>query len=225
MSGGWEVRAEGGVARLCSALRPRKEGSRSVAARRVAAVPPPLQGAAGASPACCRFPAVSPASAAAQPASARPYGRRGPLGACPPSPLCAPGGRLQPPWLFCFVSFALLFFLSLFNSFSFSPPPPPPPLPSPSPPPCLCAGWLAFRAVLFPPRRCLRGDRRAFVTERQPAIRAGGGGWRGAGVGDVKNNKKNRAVFGLRRLYGIGGLGVIPFSPRGGKRARRWRLR
>lgn len=137
--------------------------------------PPPLQGAAGASPACCRFPAVSPASAAAQPASARPYGRRGPLGACPPSPLCAPGGRLQPPWLFCFVSFALLFFLSLFNSFSFSPPPPPPPLPSPSPPPCLCAGWLAFRAVLFPPRRCLRGDRRAFVTERQPAIRAGEG--------------------------------------------------
>lgn len=130
-SGGWEVRGEGGVARLCVALRLQKAVRPSVRPSLLGASlrsPPPPQGAAGSSLACCRLPAVSPAPAATQPASARPYGRREPLGACPQPRfvLRAAGCNL----LGLFVLFVLLFFLSLFNFFFFSasPLPPFPPL-------------------------------------------------------------------------------------------------
>lgn len=110
---------------------PPAEGSQSVRPSLLGASlrsPPPPQGAAGSSLACCRLPAVSPAPAATQPASARPYGRREPLGACPQPRfvLRAAGCNL----LGLFVLFVLLFFLSLFNFFFFSasPLPPFPPL-------------------------------------------------------------------------------------------------
>lgn len=168
---------------------PPAEGSQSVRPSLLGASlrsPPPPQGAAGSSLACCRLPAVSPAPAATQPASARPYGRREPLGACPQPRfvLRAAGCNL----LGLFVLFVLLFFLSLFNSFFFFFPFPPSPLPPPRA--FVPVAWLPVRFCFLPARR-LRTDRRVFVTERQPAILDVGwrvGGVVGNGGGDIKNN-------------------------------------